>query len=184
MKNALVLLGLVLLAGAYTYYDGHKAATPHNPQQAAGSLPPSAAAPLFSFTAIDGKEYSLQQFRGKAVLVNFWASWCAPCSAEFPQMIELAGALPDKIVIIFMSQDDGDKAVTDFLKKHGKGFARGNIVVARDEGQKIARDLYQTYKLPETYILGPDLRIADKIVGFEEWNTGPMRSKIEALYGR
>lgn len=183
MKNALVLLGLVLLAGAYTYYDGHTAATPHNPQQTAGSLPSSAAAPLFSFTAIDGKEYSLQQFRGKVVLVNFWASWCAPCAAEFPQMIELAGALPDKIVIIFISQDDTDKAVTDFLKKHGKGFARGNIVVARDEGRKIARDLYQTYKLPETYILGPDLRIADKIVGFAEWNTGPMRAKIEALYG-
>ncbi|HEU4838023.1 MAG TPA: TlpA disulfide reductase family protein [Micavibrio sp.] len=183
MKNALVLLGLVLIAGAYTYYDGRKALPQQNQPQAADSLSHSAPAPVFSFTAIDGKKYSLEQFRGKVVLVNFWASWCAPCVAEFPQMIELAGALPDKIVIVFMSQDDGDKAVTDFLKKHGKGFEQGNILVARDEGQKIAKDLFQTYKLPETYILGPDLHIADKVVGLVEWNTDQMRSKIEALYG-
>lgn len=179
-KNLALLAGLSILAFAYTYYadQGQAPSAPQEKVDAPAQI--SLSAPDFSFTSIDGKNYSLEDFQGRPVVLNFWATWCAPCVIEFPQMIELAKAQP-KTVFIFLSQDKGKADIKRFLKKHGKAIPKKNVIIAHDDNMMIARDLYQTYKLPETYLIGADGTIHDKIIGAADWSALDIKEKMNAL---
>jgi cytochrome c biogenesis protein CcmG, thiol:disulfide interchange protein DsbE len=177
-RNA-VLLILILSAG-FVYM---LIAQDHAPKNAA-SLPASAAAgmlaPDFSFETTDNKKVSLEDFRGKPVIINFWASWCAPCVIEFPAMLRLAHALEKDAHFVFLSQDVDENAMKIFIKKLG-AINSSNVFIGLDSAQHIAR-LYGTYKLPETYILNPGGRIAEKIVGADiVWDSPAMQKTIKEL---
>lgn len=77
--------------------------------------------PALSFTDIGGKELSLADFKGKLVVVNLWATWCAPCVKEMPSLGRMYAKLRDKgVALLAISQDRGGaKAVTPFLEKLG-----------------------------------------------------------------
>jgi hypothetical protein len=99
-------------------------------------------------------------------------------------MIALAKDTRDEAVFLFLSQDMDDAAITRFLKKYAPEHSK-NVVVARDEGMRIAQKSYQTFKLPETYLITPDGHIAEKIIGADvEWNGAAMREKIKQLFSR
>jgi cytochrome c biogenesis protein CcmG/thiol:disulfide interchange protein DsbE len=68
-------------------------------------------APDFKLTAIDGKTISLAELRGKAVLLNFWATWCGPCQAEIPDLIELQQRYRDRLQIVGLTVDEDDAGV-------------------------------------------------------------------------
>ncbi len=141
------------------------------------------AAPDFSFADLGGRSRKLSDFRGKGVVLNFWASWCAPCVIEFPQMIRLASAHEKKTVFVFMSVDDNPADIEKFLKKFSNISLPSNVIIAHDREKLIARGLFQTYKLPETYLIDADLYITDKIIGVDDnWNSAAMNAKIKALY--
>lgn len=77
------------------------------------------AAPAVAFNDPDGNEVSVREFAGKPTLVNFWASWCAPCIKELPTLDQLARAQDGKINVVAISQDDAPHAsVEAFLKAH------------------------------------------------------------------
>ena len=73
-------------------------------------------APQFTFLDIAGKEYALSDYAGKIVILNFWASWCAPCITEFPHLLSFAAANPD-IILIALSSDKDKAVVENFLKR-------------------------------------------------------------------
>lgn len=186
-RNILILVCLLALTGLYTWFDSGygRMASPlqDSPAQTSGTTLLEAS-PDFAFQALDGSKHKLSDFRGKVVILNFWASWCAPCVIEFPQMIDLAKAKEGKAILLFLSQDEDEDAIKRFLKKHAPELSQENIYVALDREQKTARALYQTYKLPETYLIGRDGRIAEKIIGADVvWNGAAMKAKIDDLYG-
>lgn len=78
-------------------------------------------APAFSLRDSTGKLVALSDFRGRKVLVNFWATWCAPCVHEMPMLDELATANPDELVVLGVAEDD-PAAVTAFLKQRPVGY--------------------------------------------------------------
>jgi len=119
--------------------------------------------PDFEVTDISGRKYSIEDFRGKIVLVNFWATWCAPCVVEFPKLIELANAHKDEL----------------FLKKNRQ--APRNFVIARDIKRKITTDVFQTYKLPETLIISPSGKMVKKIVGDTDWGGQEIQNLLSSL---
>lgn len=182
MKNVVLLL--VLLAGiaGYTWFEGRAGIVPRAEPPAQAATTRAGIAPDFAFTTMDGERRRLSDFKGKTIVLNFWATWCAPCVIEFPQMLALANTLPDEAVFVFLSQDIGTEPVERFVKKHA-GRKRGNVIVALDTNMETAQKLYQTYKLPETYIIAPDQSIAEKIVGADiDWNSDAMRDKLRRLH--
>lgn len=129
-----------------------------------------AMVPNIMFRSIEGNSYNLYNFKGKIVLLNFWATWCAPCVAEFPELLKLAKNEKDNLVLIAVSVDEKMKNIKPFLKRYNLNINSDNVIIAHDAGKKISHDMFQTSTYPETFILAPDLTIAKKVNGFVEWD--------------
>ena len=118
-----------------------------------------AAAP-FNVTLFDGKKVTLEDFRGKAVFLNFWASWCEPCRAEAHDLEAAWQKVKDKnMVFLGVALQDTNKDSLEFLKEFKVSYPNG-----RDESGKIAVD-YGTWGIPESFFIDPQGRITYKHVG-------------------
>ncbi len=141
-------------------------------------------APDFSFTDINGQQYALRDFKGKKVIINFWATWCAPCIHEFPQLLEIAKANPDNLVLIALSSDINDEAIRTFLTKLKKrqdiAWQAPNVLIARDEKQRITQGQFQTYRLPETYIIDKKQSLHTKIIG-ANWEKEELKDILKLI---
>lgn len=128
---------------------------------------------------IDGKSEPLSDFRGKVVVLNFWATWCPPCVEETPSLIELNKRIANRNgVVIGVSVDDDAAAYQKFIQDHGINFPTW-----RDPSKKYAQD-YGTVMYPETYIIDRHGKIARKVIGPQDWNSAEMVSYFDALLGQ
>ena len=117
------------------------------------------AAP-FTVTLFDGKKLTLDDLRGKAVFLNFWASWCAPCRAEAHDLEAAWQKVKHKnMVFLGVALQDSDKNSLEFLKEFNVTYPNG-----KDEFGKIAVD-YGTWGIPESFFIDPQGRITYKHVG-------------------
>jgi peroxiredoxin len=125
---------------------------------------------------LDGKAEHLSDLRGKVVILNFWASWCPPCIDEIASLNALQFRIePRGATILGVSIDEDPAAYEKFLHQYNVIFP-----TFRDPSQSIATT-YGTKMWPETYIIGPDGRIARKIVGPQDWSSNEIVSYIESL---
>ena len=123
------------------------------------------SAPNFSLPGLDGKNVSLADFKGKVVLVNIWATWCAPCVEEMPSMEKLYEELKGKdFELLAVSVDEsGAEAVKPFMEKHKLNFP----MLLDTKGE--IKNLYQATGIPESFIIDKDGMIVEKIVGPRDW---------------
>ena len=132
------------------------------------ALRPSEPVPQFDFTDMAGGTHSISDYSGKTIILNFWASWCAPCVTEFPHLLSYAASNPD-IVLIALSSDKDRAAIETFLKRLDPDskllLKKPNIIIARDHDQAITTDVFQTISLPETVIIDPRQTLKSKIIG-------------------
>jgi thiol-disulfide isomerase/thioredoxin len=119
-------------------------------------------APVFELKSIpDGKATQLASFRGKAVLLNFWATWCGPCKIEMPWLVDLQKKYgPEGLQIVGVAMDDtSDKEIADFAHKMGV-----NYVVLK--GSEKVGDLYGGVdRLPLTYYIDRSGKVVDETIG-------------------
>ena len=140
-------------------------------------------APSFEVVTLDSvpSKKTLADYRGQVVMINIWATWCAPCRVEMPSIEELHTAYaPKGLKVVAISVDDPgqDSLVRDFVKEYKLTFE-----VLHDPGGqegKVSRD-YQTTGYPETVIIGRDGVIRRKFLGATNWNSPSNRSLIERL---
>jgi len=132
-------------------------APPEFPEPQKGSLAPDFALKNLA----DGKDVQLSSLRGKAVLVNFWATWCEPCKIEMPSLVDLQKKYgPQGLQIVGVAMDDADdKEITTFAHKMGV-----NYLVLR--GTEKVGELYGGVDhLPMTYYLDRSGKVVDETVG-------------------
>jgi peroxiredoxin len=122
----------------------------------------SGAAPAWSLKDTDGKTVTSDQFKGKVVVLDFWATWCAPCKAEIPGYIALQKKYAaDGLAIVGVSMDqDGQLVVRNFMASQGVNYT---MVLGADSN--IASDYGDISVIPTTFIIDRDGRIRDRKVG-------------------
>ncbi len=123
--------------------------------------------PDFGVSGLDGREIRLSEFRGKIILVNIWATWCAPCVKEFPSMQGLVKRMGGKVVVLAVSYDKHREDIETFIKAFG-GVPE-YFHVAWDPDRKTT-DVFGTDVLPETYIISAEGRLVRKIAGETTWD--------------
>ena len=120
-----------------------------------------------SAKSLDGRDFRLFDMRGKVVILNFWASWCAPCVEEIPSMVKLVNGMNGSVVLVAVSQDSSREEVEIFLKAFPE-IKSDNIYVLLDSDRSIGK-LYNADRLPESYIARKDLKLEKKIIGSIDW---------------
>jgi len=142
-----------------------------------GSRPANIGTPAPDFTVQDSdRKVSLDQLRGKVVVLNFWATWCPPCIEEMPSLVQMQQKMKGKGVEVLAISVDADRdAYNDFLKQHNV-----DLLTVRDADQK-SNNLYGTFKFPETYIIDRQGVLRRKFIGPIDWGTPEIQDYLGKL---
>ena len=127
------------------------------------------------FNLSDGStKIHLADYRGKVVLVNFWATWCGPCIEEIPSLLDLHHASPD-LAILAGSVDEDPDAYSQFLTRRHVDFT-----TVRDPSESAAK-LFHTEQWPETYVIDRKGIIRRKFIGAQDWTNPEVREFLKGL---
>ncbi len=141
-----------------------------------GSRPGQIGSMAPDFTLQDGaKTISLHDYRGKVVVLNFWATWCPPCVEEMPSLVQLQKNMGDRVTVLAVSVDVDGNAFRDFVAKR-----KVDLLAVRDADQK-SNSLYGTYKFPETYVIDREGKIRRKFIGAVNWNDPDIEKYLAGL---
>lgn len=127
---------------------------------------------------LSGKPGHLSDFRGKVVVLNFWATWCKPCIEETPALNKLQAYIDSRGgVVLGVSVDEDSEAYGRFLKDQ-------KVVFAADHASWEIAHEYGSFMVPETYIIDRQGRIARKIIGPQQWDSPDMLAYFDTLLGQ
>jgi thiol-disulfide isomerase/thioredoxin len=142
---------------------------------------PPLPAPETEFLTAAGKPVTMAQFKGKVVLVNFWATWCAPCVKEMPSISRLKDKIgSDDFAVVAISEDRrGADVAIPFLKKHGID----NLTPFVDTRMILARG-FRVVGMPTTYLIDRQGRITGSIAGAAEWDSDEAVAMVRKLLAR
>jgi peroxiredoxin len=155
-KVTMVAAGLVLLALLVAMSE---------PGRHTESPKPQEEVPNFAFE-LAGQRRELSDFRGKIVVLNFWATWCPPCVAEMPSLERLHQRFRDRgLVVLGVSVDTDAAEYQNFLRTYNITFPN-----YRDPEKRISTR-YGTFMYPETYIIDRQGRLVRKVIGAYEWDS-------------
>jgi len=167
---ASLLLSLLLLPGVAGARDPAAALSLVRPN-------PVQAAKEFHVATPDNRQLKLSEFKGKVVVLNFWATWCKPCEEEMPSMERLHQRFKDKgLVVLALSEDAGGAGVVSpYLKKHKLTFA-----VGLDPKMSVA-GLYGVWAIPSTFIIDKRGNRALFANGPREWDAPEAQTLFASL---
>src|SRR3972149_3226537 len=123
------------------------------------------AAPEFRLKDLEGRERSLSEFKGKLVLIHFWASWCEPCRLEFPALSRLSREYRDSGLVVLAIAGDSKERVKAFLKESPADF-----LVLLDQYGSAMRS-YKVKVIPASVLIGRDGRTAGVLAGPREYDS-------------
>lgn len=136
-------------------------------------------APDFSLPGVTEEEIKLSDYKGKIILLNFWATFCVPCRLEMPSLQALSKKYHNENVeIIAISVDHGrEKSVKKWIAKNNLDFP---IALEGQEAGKV----YEVSALPVTFIIGKQGQLIGRILGEREWNNEETTQLIESLLAK
>jgi cytochrome c biogenesis protein CcmG, thiol:disulfide interchange protein DsbE len=190
LRNILILIAALALGAGLTFLLDYTSAIPPMAAQESWPKPQSAlmvekALPEFSFTPLgDETPQSISSLRGKIIVLNFWASWCAPCLKEFPYFLQMAADMPDDFVFLALSSDHDAAAMERFLDKMRREMpaemGMENVLIALDENASVTRGVFQTFRLPETILIDRNGIMREKLIG-ADWKYEDLKTLIEKI---
>lgn len=130
----------------------------------------------FTLRDVNGRTFSFSSLKGRAILLNFWATWCPPCKAEMPSMNKLYNSLKSRgLEVIAVSSDSSLSGIKDFLAK-----SRVDFPVLHDEKKTVTLQ-YKVFSMPTTFLIDNNGLIVEKFYGEYDWTDPEVRKKIEKL---
>jgi thiol-disulfide isomerase/thioredoxin len=196
MKVMRIVIVLIILAaggglGAFLYLSGTRdrhdsgalasnAADSGSPSALGKLTPvdPPRPAPELSFAARNGSPAQLADFHGHWLLVNLWATWCAPCVREMPSLDRLQAKLGNRLTVLAVSQDRGGAEVVDpFLAK----LSLGALHIYLDPKAVVGKGL-GARGLPTTFLVDGEGRVRAQLEGAAEWDSPDMLAALEHYF--
>lgn len=139
-------------------------------------LNPPPPAPAFRLKDVNGKSFSLGDYRGKVVLLNFWATWCPSCKFEMPSMDALHKELGNKgLVVLAVNVRENAEEVKAFFQEHGLSFP----AVLDEDGDVFER--FNVWSLPTTFIIGKKGELLGKVIGYRDWGSEQTMGVLQRL---
>lgn len=144
---------------------------------------PSAGRPIvdakpFKLEASSKKTVKLADFKGRIVLLHFWASWCAPCLEEIPQLLKLASSWnPERIVVLAVTVDKRWSDAERVLRGKNPPVSWLTLI----DPQSSVSEMYGTFEFPESYLISPDQKIIYKWVGPQNWESEQIQSLFKSV---
>jgi cytochrome c biogenesis protein CcmG/thiol:disulfide interchange protein DsbE len=140
-----------------------------------GVHPAQTNKPAPDFTVSDGTStVHLASYRGQVVLVNFWATWCAPCVIELPSLLQLHHDQPNLVILAVSVDEDPDAYARFIARRHV------DLITVRDPSESAAK-LFHTDMWPETYVIDRNGIIRSKFVGAQDWSSPEIRAFLKTL---
>jgi peroxiredoxin len=172
MKKMIVLLCAALISCSLVFAQSE--------QEAATVIKAGAAMPLFTVKTLDGKTIDSREFKGKVVLLNFWATWCPPCKKEMPflQKDVFDRFKGRDFVMLAVSRGEDEAVVREFIKTHHYTFAIGL------DPDSVVYKLFAAKFIPRNFVIGRDGIVKLASVGYEEKEFASMIELIGAELSR
>lgn len=133
-------------------------------------------APVFEALSLEGRPVDLRDYRGKVVMLNFWATWCIPCRVEMPSMQALYEQYSEKgFEILAISGGEPEGRIRPFVDELGLTFP-----ILLDPQFQI-HQRYQVTAIPSTYVINPQGVIVHRLFGATDWNTAESHALVASL---
>ena len=123
------------------------------------------------FTDEQGRAYTLEDFKGKLIILHSWASWCRPCLEELPEMIEFSNKNQDKnIVLIALHREPlREKVIIE------------NFPIYFDEGNTLVQEMMMVKGIPSTLFIAPNGKVQGIVLGKASWGSAQMQERVDAM---
>jgi len=176
MRKFLAVLYTALAIGANPALAGDLADLREGEMKKLALHSEPAAVPDAIFLDADDGEVPLAQWRGKWVVMNFWATWCAPCRKEMPSLLRLQQAMPEIAVLPVATGRNAVEGIERFYEEAGVQ----DLPILRDPKSELARPM-GVMGLPLTVILNPEGQEVARLIGDAEWDSAHAQTMIRAL---
>lgn len=133
------------------------------------------ATPALDLTDLQGKSHKLDDYKGKVVLVQFWATYCTPCRKEMPSMNRLLEKMGDTFVILAVNMGEERDAIDQFVAEVKPEFP----ILLDPDGASIGA--WQVFAAPSNFVLGPDGKIRYTLFGGVEWDSDELVAVLKDL---
>src|SRR5262245_13726012 len=135
-----------------------------------------AETPFLSLNDLSGRAHSLADYRGRVVLLNFWATWCEPCRAEMASMRSLQEGLGGRpFAVLLVNFGEAMARVSEFVQREPVAFS-----ILLDPNRDAAR-AWRVRLLPSSFLIGPDGRVRSAVIGEIDWTDGGIVDVVRAL---
>ena len=162
MKNFIIICCITLLVGCSS-----------SSSQNSNSYPSNSIQSNSIYVDLDNNEVDLSSFRGKKILINYWATWCGSCIQEMPSLLKAQELLKDENYIFLLVSDESIHKISRF--KNRKNF---NFIYLKSTVSLWSMGIYS---LPTTYIFNEKGEKVKKMVGAKDWNSNRIIKKLKSL---
>ena len=181
MKHFILILSIIsitiiALVGSFYIYQYRQKKT-HLPEHIKKNQNIEKTNKNIEFYDLNTKTITLNSFIGKTVMINFWATWCAPCVEELPSLNQLAKLYPKELIILAVSNEK-----TDDIKNFLMAFPNFNTnFIFANMNKKNMLAHFSVRAFPETYILNKKGQLVQKVIGPQKWNSKDWKKTIKNL---
>lgn len=170
-NRILILISFILVALGYVSYEAYQLDLKLNEYSQSKLNTVVSVLPDVSFKYFNDPSKNFELYKssrdGNYLFIHFWATWCGPCEAEFPDLVKLTQQLKtnENIKFIFVAVNDQVKSVKKFLNKF-KDQSNFHLVV---DNESIFQNSFGSFKLPETFLFSPSGKLIKKFSGPQKW---------------